>query len=314
MYDSINFWLDRSEAFNFDDVANKLDSARETTDRTTGETWAVGNLSNLRATVSMAGVSIKGSLAKFYFPNNTYTLNRHQVKEAVEMLSDNLSLPMQKARITRLDVSTNFIMKRPTPQYFEMLGDCRYYNRVQATGNTLYYHLRGMDCKRSMCFYDKAREMIKNKESLPDVYAGANLLRYESRWCTRLPQQFKEPHVLGVSLYDGKFYRKVIKYWADNYFSIQKKKRFKQNIMNEIKTVKDAVDYIAAFAIGRLPADELQQILEDLKVNQVFGNRIYYSRLKQHLKKLANNSKIMEANELVKELDLEVKNILAYMR
>jgi hypothetical protein len=262
----------------------------------------------------MAGVSIKGSLAKYYFPSNIYTLNRHQVKEAIEKLSDDLSLPMHEARVTRIDVSTHFIMSRPTPQYYEVLGGCRYYNRIQATGNTLYYHLKGLDCKRSMCFYDKAREMRQSGESLPHVYTGANLLRYESRWRTRLPQQLKEPQVIGESLYNGAFYRKTIKYWSDNYFSIQKKKRLKQSAMDEIKTVKDAVNYIYAFAIGRLPPDEIQQILEDMKANKVFEDKKYYSRLKQHLKKLSNNEKIMEADELVKELDADIKNVLAYMR
>lgn len=314
MYDSINFWLDRIEVSNIDEVANRLQDARDNINRSTGEVWTCGNLDNLRATVSMAGVSIKGSLAKFYFPNNTYTLNRHQVKEAIEMLSDSLSLPMNKARITRIDVSTNFIMTQPAPQYFAMLGNCRYYNRVQATGNTLYYHLRGMDCKRSMCFYDKAREMQKNKESLPNVYSGANLLRYESRWCTRLPQQFKEPEVIGESLHDSAFYRKAIKLWADNYFSIQKRRRFKKDAMDNITTVKDALNYISAFAIGRLPPDELQQILEDLKANKVFADKKYYSRLNQHLKRLATNDKVLEIDDLVRELDGEVKNVLAYMR
>ena len=314
MYDSINFWLDRGEAFNFDDVVNKLDSARETTDRTTGETWAIGNLSNLRATISMAGVSIKGSLAKFYFPNNSYTLNRGQVKEAIQLLSDSLSLPMHKARITRLDVSTNFIMTRPTPQYYEILGGCRYYNRVQATNNTLYYHLKGLDCKRSMCFYDKAREVQKQKEALPSVFEEANLLRYESRWCTRLPQQFKEPQVIGESLYDSRFYRKVIKFWADNYFSIQKKKRIKMDAMHNITNVRDAVNFISALAIGRLPPDELQQILEDMKANHVFSDKKYYSRLNQHLKKITMSDKVTEEDELVRELDGEIKNVLAYMR
>lgn len=314
MYDTINFWLDRAEASNIDEVANRLQDARDNINRTTGEVWTCGNLENLRATVSSAGVSIKGSLAKFYFPNNTYTLNRHQVKEAIEMLSDSLSLPMSKARITRIDVSTNFIMTRPTPQYFEMLGSCRYYNRVRATGNTLYYHLKGMDCKRSMCFYDKAREMKKNKESLPNVYAGVNLLRYESRWCTRLPQQLKEPQVIGESLYNSAFYRKTIKHWADNYFSIQKKRRLKNEAMNNVTTVKDAVNYISAFAIGRLPPGELQQILEDLKANKVFTDKKYYSRLNRHLKKITTNDKVLETEDLVRELDGEIKNVLAYMR
>ena len=315
MYDSVNFWLDRTQGINFDAVANRLQSARETIDRNTGEIWTYGNLENLRATISMAGVSIKGSLAKYYFPNNAYTLNRHQVREAVEKLSDDLGLPMDKARITRVDVSTNFIMTHPTPMYFGALGMCRYYNRVQATNNTLYYHLKGLDCKKSMCFYDKARESQANKIALPGVFEETNLLRYESRWNGRLPQQFKEPQVLGETLSDRRFYNKTLHGWADNYFNIEKKKKLKFDAMQNIKNVGDAVNYICAFAIGRLPTDEVQEVLDELTTNKVFGNnRTYYTRLRQKVKQLTNNTNIMEDDELVKELDGEVNNILAYCR
>ena len=314
MYDSVNFWLDRNQEVIFDMVADRLQNARDSIDRNTGEIWTRGNLENLTATISMAGVSIKGSLAKYYFPNNAYTLNRHQVKEAVEKLSDDLSLPMHKARITRVDVSTNFIMMHPTHRYFGMLGMCRYYNRVQATSNTLYYHMKGLDCKRSMCFYDKARESQANKVVLPGVFEESNLLRYESRWNGRLPQQFKEPQVIGETLSDRRFYNKALHGWADNYFNIQKKKKLKFDAMQNIKSVGDALDYICAFAIDRLPPDEVQDILEELKANKVFKDAKYYTRLRQKLKQLSTNSNIMEADELVKELDGEINNVLAYMR
>lgn len=316
MYDSVNFWLDRVNVSNFDEVVNRLDTARETTDCNTGEVWTYGNLQNLKATISMAGVSIKGSLAKFYFPNNAYTLNRYQVKEAIDQLSDNLSLPMHNARITRLDVSTNFIMTHPTHRYFNVLGMCRYYNRIQATNNTLYYHMKGADRKRSMCFYDKVRETQANKDLLPNAFTPeTNLLRYESRWNGRLPQQFKEPQVIGSTLYDREFYNKALHGWADNYFSIQKKKKLRFDIMQNIKSVTDAVNYVCAFAIDRLPQDEVQELLDELKENRVFGdNRTYYTRLRTKIKQLTNNTSITETDDLVKELDNEIKNILAYMR
>ena len=84
--------------------------------------------------------------------------------------------------------------------------------------------------------------------------------------------------------------------------------------MQNIKSVGDALDYICAFAIDRLPPDEVQDILEELKANKVFKDAKYYTRLRQKLKQLSTNSNIMEADELVKELDGEINNVLAYMR
>ena len=137
MYDTVNFWINRVDAGNgFEKSAMYLTNTKETLNKDTGEIWSVGNLDNLKVTVSMAGVSIKGSLAKFHFPNNTYTLNRHHVKEAIIKLSDTLHIDLLQANVTRLDVSTNFIMKSDVSSYFDVLGLCTHFNRVQAT-NTI---------------------------------------------------------------------------------------------------------------------------------------------------------------------------------
>jgi hypothetical protein len=48
-------------------------------------------------------------LAKFYLPDNTYTLNCNQVREAIEKLSDTLNIDFSEAKITRLDVSANLL-------------------------------------------------------------------------------------------------------------------------------------------------------------------------------------------------------------
>ena len=243
-------------------------------------------------------------------PDNTYTLNRQQTKEAIEKLSDNLSLPVIKGRVTRIDVSTNFVMKQPTKLYFDMLGDCRYYNRQQATPHTLYYHLKGIDCKRSMCFYDKAREVKAHNGIIPNIFIGENLLRYESRWCTRLAQQFKETTITGATLYDRAFYLKALKMWGDNYFSIQKKKQLRNDAMDDIRTVKDATNYICAYALGKLNPDEVIHILEEMKANQIFKHPEYYTQLKKKVNSLCRNTKGMEDSDLIRELDSEIKNIL----
>ncbi len=316
MYDTINFWLPHHEAgeYSVDEVAGKLSNVKEIIDRDTGETKAYGNMDNLKVTVYASGVSIKGSLAKYHFPNNTYTLTRRDAKEAVTKLSDTLGIDLQKANITRMDVSTNFMMRNEAERYFEVLGMCTYFYRLQATANTLYYQSRGKDLAKAMAFYDKAREMEHAGSDLPAVFEGCNLLRYESRWMTRLPHQLKENEVTGATLSDERFYQKVVRLWGENYFNIEKKRTLKADAMENLKTVSDCVAYICTFALQRVPTEELQQIISELKGAKVFSNRADYTRLKKKLKDMVTKADITEADVLVKELDAEVRQVLAYRR
>jgi hypothetical protein len=185
---------------------------------------------------------------------------------------------------------------------------------VQATNNTLYYHSRGKEQKRTLVFYNKAREVSERSGVIPDAFQNENLLRYESRWNTRLPQQLKENEVTGKTLYDSRFYNKIIELWADNYFKIDKHKNINIEAMNQIKTVSDATDFICAIALQKLQPDEVQSILEDMKRQNVFSDPKYYSRLKNKLKDISTKTEITEINSLVMELDNEIRNVLAYKR
>ncbi|MDR0421389.1 MAG: hypothetical protein LBH72_00050 [Proteiniphilum sp.] len=315
MYDSANLWINRVEAGNgFEASTNFLSNAKETVNRNTGEIWTVGSLDNLKVTVSMAGISIKGSLAKFLLPDNTYTLNRHQVKDALQKLSDDLHVDLINASVIRLDVAANFIVKHEPSRYFDALGLCRHFNRLQTAESTLSYQTKGKEPKKAMIFYDKTMEVQQRGGTIPDVYQGANLLRYESRWNTRLPQQLKVPEVKGRTLFDKSFYGKMIARWADNYFNIDKRKILKADAMERIETVSDAMDYICAVALQRLPPDEVQNILAELKQKGVFENRNYYSRLNKKLKDITGMADISNSDVLTKELDAEVRQVLAEKR
>jgi hypothetical protein len=314
MYDTVNSWINRAEAGNLTASTLCLNDAKEVAIKETGEVWTTGKLHNMKVTVSMAGVSIKGSLAKFLLPDNTYTLNRQQVREAIEKLSDTLKIDISQAKITRIDVSTNFIMQYEAQHYYNVLGLCPHFNRLQATNNTLYYLSMGKDQRRSMAFYDKAREVSNRKGIVPDVFNGEILLRYESRWNTRLPQQLKECEVIGGTLYNERFYSKIIDLWADNYFRIEKQRNINIDAMDKIKTVSDATEFICAIALQKLPPDEVQNLLLDMKRQNVFQDKKYYTRLKNKLREISNKTNITEVNTLVKELDSEIRNIQSYKK
>lgn len=84
--------------------------------------------------------------------------------------------------------------------------------------------------------------------------------------------------------------------------------------MENLKTVSDCVAYICAFALQRVPAEELQQLMCDLKDARILNNRTDYARLKKKVKDLSTKADITEADTLVKELDAEVRQVLAYKR
>jgi hypothetical protein len=205
-------------------------------------------------------------------------------------------------------------MQKETSRYFEVLGMCSHLNRVQATANTLYYHNRGKQNTKALAFYNKAREVESRSGKMPDIYNGANLLRYESRWNTRLTKQLKEPVVTGDILTDSRFYSKIVGLWAENYFKIEKKRNLNIEAMGNIKTVGDAADFVFAFALQKLDPDEIQQLLQDMKEQKVFKDPKYYTRLKQKIKNTASKTSITEVDDLVKELDSEVRQVVAYRR
>lgn len=308
MYDTVNMWADRGIAGrDFGAAALDLSGAKETADTDTGETWICGNLNNLKISIGTTGVSVKGSIAKYHHGDNTITLTRRGTMEAVCHLSDALHLDMKQARITRIDVAANMIMQHPPARYYEVLGGCRYFDRVETSATTLTYRNRNKDTRRTLLFYDKIREVEARGGIIPDVFHGSNLLRYESRWDRRLPRQLREPEITASTLYDTRFFCKIIDLWADAYTKIDKKMSQKMDAMSEIKTVGDMVNHICAVALQKLPPDEVQNILNDAKQRGVFDDRNDYYRAARKLRGISEKAVISETADLVQELDRSIR-------
>ncbi len=74
-------------------------------------------------------------------------------------------------------MATHFIMNRPIPKYYPYLGSKRYFKRLQATNDTLYYNTSA----RQLIFYNKLKEAKSKGVIIPEVYRNEYLLRYESK-------------------------------------------------------------------------------------------------------------------------------------
>ena len=311
MYDKVKFWVMRTRAT--PDVSKFLDKAKDQIDHETGEVCTFGSLEGLKVTIYTGGISIIGSLAKFLYPNNVYPLNRHSTAQAIEKLSDSLHLSVEAATVSGLEFGQAFVMKYPVESYLSKLGNMPKLLRYHFDVGTLYYKPRGKQQPKVFAFYDKKADAMAKGMALPVGFKDANLLKYEMRLNGRLPQQMGVPEVTASTLSESGFYRQMVKRYQDSYFSISKQNQIKTDVMSEIKTVSDAFDVLVARLINQSDQTQIAAFLEELKEAKVFEDRINYARLRKKIQAVAAKAGVTVSDDLVKELDDEIKNAVAYV-
>lgn len=310
MYDTVNMWLEWYKVgnMNLSTITNKLNNCIEHK----GELFNsyTGNLNNYKVGIYKTGISLKGSICKYYNNDNLHTLTRSGMQSAIEQMSDELCLPINLADIKQVDLATHFIMQRQAFDYYPYLGSKRYFKRVQATKDTLYYNTTA----RQLIFYNKIKEATVKGVTIPDIYKNEKLLRYEIRHKGRLNKQFNLSEVTAKTLFDEKFYIKLIDIWINEYLNIEKLNRLTITNMEHIKTPRDAENMIFGVLLNKCGQDEIENIIADMKAKNIYSDPKYYSRLKTKLKELANKPEISEHSELITELNNNIKSLKDFYR
>lgn len=313
MYDKIKLWIDGyiiGEQLNV--LANYLDRAQQQTDLQTGETKTFGSLDGLKVSILGGGVSVMGSLPKYWYNSNVCTMDRKTTALAIAKISDSLHVDLAKAVVTELEFGTNFLMRCPVQEYLKKLGSMPRLQRYNFEPSTLYYKGKGRTQPKVFALYDKIADAKAKGMCFPDGMDEANMLRYEMRLKGRLAQQLHLQQVTASTLTDTDFYRMLLKRYQDSYFSISKQNQVKTNAMCEIKTVTDAFNVFVARLISQTDPNKIGGFLEELKADGVFEDSKYYSRLKKKIQDVATKANIVVSDELIKELDDEVRNCGAY--
>ena len=314
MYDKVKLWIDRAiVGEQYPIIATYLDRAKQEVDLLTGEVKIFGCLDGLKVTIHIGGLSVVGSLAKYLHGSNIYPLDRHTTAQAIEKISDALHLQAENAKVTGLEFGTNYLMTHQVSNYLERLGDMPRLGRYHFEPSTLYYKGVGKTQPKVFAFYDKMADAEARGMEYPDNLIGANLLRYEMRIDGRLPQQLKVSEVKASTLYQMPFYRMMVKRYQDSYFSISKMNQIKTDIMSEIKTVSDAFDVFVARLISQTDQTQIGGFLDELKGAGVFNDRKNYTRLKKKIQDVATKANITVSDELMRELDNEIRNCGAYV-
>ena len=162
MLDTVNLWLPQSHTSAI--VCNNLERVKEHTDTRTAEVSFSGYMDNYQVSIFNHGISLKGSLAKYHLHDNFQTLSRKASQEAIENLSDKLSLNVSEAEVKRVDIAQNFIMQHEHKAYYDLLGTCQHFKRLEQP-KSVYYNTSN----KQLIFYNKIAEG-RHKGLTPPCY------------------------------------------------------------------------------------------------------------------------------------------------
>lgn len=280
-------------------------------DRKNGYQWERGKLGNLIVSVTDARVLIQGSLSKYLHGNNIQPMTRADAAAALQMLSDTLHLPLERAKITRLDFGACLKMEYPTSLYFRHLGALPYCHRLEQP-HGLEYRRVGID----VAMYDKQQEMRASGETVPAAYAGMNVLRYEKRFEARLGRCFNVQAVTGAMLCSEQFYLGVLNDWQLTYSQIGKINDIVENDRIMINNVRD----LNTAGVLRLIDDAGGQVayLKLLKERQDRGelDKAQAFKLRQaviracEVRATAGGRALTMPSDAIKELDSKVAEVV----
>ncbi len=301
MIDTIHLWLGREEVGSeFTDLPSCL-SGLSIFHGERGH-YLSGYLRNFRVNLSDNGISLKGSLAKYWLNDNIGTLQRQDIQRAINEMCSDLNLDISTAKVNRLDLAQNFILRYKPELYCKHLGDCQYLARLEQSGGLLY-----KSNTRQMAYYNKVREIRHRRLEVPSVWQGKNVLRYESRFMKKPERALKRHSLVASDLYDEKNYIKLLDYYIGQHFRIRKFNPSKLN-MEKIKSPKDFHSQILALAYQNLGPNALK-LVDELRARKAFEHDAYYSRLKKEIQNCLASQELQSEVDLIEELDHMVKSI-----
>lgn len=312
MLDTINLRLPADDAGGYRgqlEVAKRLEGVSEHTYH--NNDWAItGHIGGLKVTITERQIKVgDGSLCKWYMGDNYQRMSRGDSQRAIERLSDELHLPMDRAGVFRLDIGMVLILQHPIEVYLNHMGKKRYAHRLLQP-NSLYY----TQSDKTLCFYDKNREQKSKGEAIPELYIGRNVGRLELRYTNRVARQLNTTKVTGALLYDEAFYMGLLDNLKSEYEAIQKINDVVPNF-EAMKTTKELKTMgllaLVEKAGGQLAM--LEQIAEAAKCGTLSRKQAY--DLRQAINEACKiNADIVVPNEAITELDRKVKEGLRFYR
>lgn len=263
--------------------------------------YLVGNFGGYKVVINRNKVSFtQCSLARFKFNDNLKTLGRSDTQRLIEQMENEIHLPLREANLTRIDIAQHIPMKYNPELYFPLLGDCRYYTRLEQPNGINY-----QNTKRAKVFYNKGLEQAFKNKPMSEIYEGRKLLRYELRFMKRLPEQFYLPKVPLRLLFDDSFHKMLVGRWKREYLNIKKISVNTESLL-PTGSSKNLMEQLAARTLIKLGQNNVSKLIKEWQETGRINKKQAFD-LRQSVQKMGSSPDFYSKNELVSELDKKIK-------
>lgn len=280
---------------------------KDCTNNESGEREIKGKINSIKVTAkNYTRITIEGSLPKYLHGNNMTELDRAEVEQAINELSERLHIPLEHAKVSRIDIGANIEVTNPVEFYYPYLGTIpKWYRSIwNAPTPTLYIHSTPKADRQVLTFYDKLAE-VADIDKQP--YKGKNVVRYELRYLQR-PQTYFKQQVTGAVLYDADFYNGIVDRWGQMYSRIIKNKDIKEINKMEVLIKTKQQNALRLIAFINTYYGGLTQYIECLGV--AFKEGKISKQKKNYLKTQAQNAfknkSLFIDNPLIDELTKKI--------
>jgi hypothetical protein len=298
MYDTVTLVIRRPPSWEMPSIMTRV---RPFTDQKTGAVHMAGFLGSMSISDRSSEVLISGSLPRYLCGSNAFTMTRAGTKEAIERMSNALSLPLGEARAYRLDMAGNIVLRHPVGEYLATLGPWKQANRKDFSNGNISY--QGGRC--TLNFYDKILDLNRKSVPIPDHWENRNVLRVELQMKKAVKDQIGRS-VFGRDLWNEDVYHKAIQKWKDSYLSVEKLKLMEEMPMGSVKSARAYFEYLGIQTLGY--DNTLQRVRMAKSLGQITIGQA--KEIRRALRKIMAFPK-GEAKGLIEELNREVESVAA---
>lgn len=258
--------------------------------------------SGQKVSITHNGISFQGSMAKYYNDTNLIDLNPIEIGYAIEKLSDEMHLPMEKSKVTQLHIGLNLETNYSADVYFPAYGNKNGFERHKQNNGIYFSNTSGTIV---LNMYDKIRECKSHKTKIPPELKGKNITRPELR-LKAISKYFNLNGIFLTDLQNKDFQIESINALINEFESI--------NILNldemnteEIKTPNDYILYCAGQYLINQGPESTKAHLKQLKQGNAFRNSESYSRLNKSINKITSNKSKGDNRNMIDEISTKLK-------
>lgn len=309
-YDTISYWVEQYDVPEIDLLAEISCKMKDEQDGTThsGQTYIEGYIDEIYIRVFQNGIIISVSLPKLILGKNVETIYLDEVKTAHEKISSILGFSIYRAKVTRIDVSSTFIMLHPFDKYLTSLGSISRFNEKPFDNGRYYFNRNKFKSPPvELLFYDKLME--QGRKGIPVNVNFNNSFRYEIRF-RQLKRTLKRGVITPSDLEDLNFFQMLVGKW-EKYFNKISINRELRSVEVLFKNKKTMFNYLASKGLRTEGPEKLIKEINELLLRKGIKKQQGYN-LKRKIKDLLNNDELTVENVCAIELQEKINDAVFY--